>query len=686
LLVLRGRIATIVACMAAVACRPDAPTEPVEAPTVDEPPTQPRAPFVEPIGRPEPLDDAPLDFPARTETVAKLLQQADSSAVAVVVLRYQGLARLRHELEIQLGEAPPFAHGRTATLRWLAELAQLSTAPTLDLSGCDLYGDFVVSLLGAASGGSAVRVLLEQGLSPSFDGIRHQVSIPATDPALLAQNLAKWLEPIGRSWPEIVGEHDNAMAWIIERERQRKDVVAVLAEAGRVRVVLLEGLVRPDTDTDLDRWRARLEQSPSADPDSAALRLLGEPTSPVTMLVRPGALPAWQVSHTVGTIRSIVQEMKERSDLHRGIAMALAEVIVAREASAELDNIAVALTAIDGKVRLRMLAGLTPTGRARFGVGRSRETGRLPSSAHPHWAELTVELAPLGRGAGDVDVMPTSSDVPEVAVLAPCAWPCHLHAIARRPLLHLGHHLPFPHDDLAKLVHESEATSLRGYAQDLVDHTRWVVAAGLNRVPSENELKWGLPFGVDHKIVTVGGRKVLALLVGDGDPVTFLDTATLVDPRAELLHLRADAAKLVDAIEAAGLELPLADDAKPGQLRLAITLVDSSLAGELVLAPTADFGIDFVPRVPNLDPPLGMTAEMANAEACVADVARVLGNGLHHWRSDLNHADHRELAARELAYIDDAAACASDDDTAATVGYLREAFVQLTREPPKRIY
>jgi hypothetical protein len=354
---------------------------------------------------------------------------------------HEGVTALARQFG-ESGSAIEAVHSPTELLRVLADTIEFPLAAG-ELRGRDESRPIVISALESPVDGPLGWVTASQPLDGPPIGLRHQVVLPATDPAALSESLANWIEgevadasgdeskDRRQAWPELVEGRAGARAW-----RSRTGVVAVLPEAAQLRVVFVHASRLPNGE--LDRWRAQLDNQPVEPPDTPALRLLGEPASSVTVLVRPwrirGASASAGAYHGRRALDDVPFDQRLMATA-RATHIALGGELMMPDDGAELDDWAVSLSVKDDVLRVRAIGSLTELGRKVLDAGSVATVTPLRVAATDVLVDSWITADPLAWLASS-EVQPSLVAIPPSEALElwrNCGIGCPSHAALRRP-------------------------------------------------------------------------------------------------------------------------------------------------------------------------------------------------------------------------------------------------------------
>ncbi len=327
-------------------------------------------------------------------SVLGAVESLGDEGALVVVLRPGQWAGLHGALASWLArlpaEAEPLRAAKTgADLPDLLAYPMGMAAGSLTLTGWDPSRPIVASLGEVPYRGVPGTVTPSL---PVLDGkvssIRHQVLVPATDPAALIGALAGVLERSGgKAQPELVEGRQGARAVRIEQMS-----VAMLPAEAAVRVVVFDEGVMPEAER-LAAMRERLDPTPASPVATPALSLLGQPEAVAAAWVRPWRMrPLAAVAGSVQMLRAVATVSSDHRSqlLARGTQIVLASELLMTDAGAEIDDVAMALVVDDGTVRLRSAMSLTPEGEAIFEAAAKGAGDVLATASTDAWVDVSM--------------------------------------------------------------------------------------------------------------------------------------------------------------------------------------------------------------------------------------------------------------------------------------------------------
>ncbi|MDC0672833.1 AgmX/PglI C-terminal domain-containing protein [Nannocystis radixulma] len=398
----------------------------------------------------------------------------------------------------------------------------------------------------------------------SLPGLRHELVLPALDPAGLADGLARWFDALGRQEPALAAS-SGARAWVTGPG----DLVAVVAEADAVRVVGLQRALAPaGTPIESVPPALRGELLRPAAPPSTSSWPADAGREPLTVLLRPRVLPAllqWQRAREAADALARTTFV-EGAQLRRA---ALAGLLRCEQALGDgvvdLESWLLAVADDPHGLRLRLAAELTATGAQALGPPSTRDplALRVPAIAS---AVVRLDLADDPSGAPPIDTHPAEVLKRCADVLPAMSLGTPLSALRRAML---------PPDVTAHLAITSIDADGPRAALDL----DLAATTDISRFQSiARQIVTGLAREFELHAVPAGDRQ--RVLVGAGvDPrAVFADTTV----PAGLVAARVDLAAVVPLLRAVAPDLATA--LSPHR-RAAFDLarINSHLRGELVL-------------------------------------------------------------------------------------------------------
>ncbi|MEM6990666.1 MAG: hypothetical protein AAF721_09220 [Myxococcota bacterium] len=324
------------------------------------------------------------------KTLAALGSFGDEGSVLLVVRPYawpqirEGLLPLLTGLELPPGLDPRQAKNADELLALLLRPLGLADERDPQLPGWDIDRPITASVFESDLMGPVGSLTPHLDLT-SLPTIRHQVLVPATDSAALVKGLADRFERIGGAWPELVDDQRGARA-----VRVGAVAVAIVPELERVRVVVVHPVAGSD---DVAAAKRRIQPSPVTLPQSEAVHLLNARDNLVGALVRPWRLRPLSVLQGAQLVHAALGEVAADSKATlraRGTQVVLSSELVMSDAGADFDEVALALTASDGVLRLRMAAQLTEHGGTVVDAAQRGAGGPFTTKAREPWLELYV--------------------------------------------------------------------------------------------------------------------------------------------------------------------------------------------------------------------------------------------------------------------------------------------------------
>lgn len=330
-------------------------------------------------------------------TLVGLLTVAGQRAPFVLVVDDKGWASARDRLLASFAAGVPTevkALGRIADGPGV--VAALGRELGLELGepkweGHDASRPIVVSMMEPPFDGPPGAAIAQ--MSPFVDEhppIRHQVVIPASDPAVLVGSLRAWAGADANEVPRLVEGLPGAVGLSFKREWPEQRFVALIPEGQHVRVVVLD---EGRAVTDPGVLRSRLVADVSDWAQTPAVQQLVDAEAPLGVLVRPWqlrALGAWAGNRDIR--RAIDDIDPDYRDVGRARGMSIAAVveILTPDTHAELDDVSVAIEGGDD-LKLTAVASLTPHGREVWRAGQSVSLAPL-SLQHDVAAEAFINI------------------------------------------------------------------------------------------------------------------------------------------------------------------------------------------------------------------------------------------------------------------------------------------------------
>ncbi|MCA9654465.1 MAG: hypothetical protein KC501_31390 [Myxococcales bacterium] len=619
--------------------------------------------------------------------VLEVVERLGDQGAAMVVVRPEGWAAVRASLRPWLDAAPSLAGAAESLPRFAS--AMLSGSPeAMELGGWDPSRPVVASLGEVPYGGppGAVTPLLpvREGWMPP---VRHQLWVPAKDPAALVASLATTIG--AKAWPELVEGREGARGLDLEDERA---AVALLPEAEAVRVVVFQsggGLVG---DARLEHLRGRLDAEAAEPEATPALSLLAQPDGMAAGWVRPWrmrALAAWLGAMQVLEALHVVATDQRSVLLARGMQIVLGSELLMTDAGAELDDLAVSLVADEGMLRLRMAASLTPEGETIFAAGLDEAPELLVTKAEDAWLELALRLD--ARAALDATEPPPAfaraERLSEVAeALQDGGSLATLYVTMRHPMGMLRMLDGWAEREHLLVSLDPLPTSLQLVWQgmDRADPRggmalQWPEKASTS---SFDSLVDAAPASLSLRRLATehDGRPVTLLSLGR-EPTDVFDPTKTHDDDA-LLELRMSLTKTATMLPASD---PMTGLVR-GDVAMRWEQRGKALVGELVWAPEGAPRGEAIEhaKVPlsargSWRSPMGPKVDEAAAE-CLRQGGQVLSQGLS--AATTMERDRLGLAlAKVLVEAEPSLACAAkDEDTAAAAAGLRRMAVELTAD------
>ena len=209
------------------------------------------------------------------------------------------------------------------------------------------------------------------GYAPdALPGLRHQILVPARDPAALLRAFSSAWATRGAVRPPRPGDPPGAEL----RDLPDGAAIALVPEPDLLRLIIVSGGIAGGSDAP----RPALIATPDAPAPTASLATLGE--DPASLLVRPhklAALSGWQSARDrVMAVRDSGPDQRAAAArVTLGIAVGC-ELLRGNEAP-EVDDYAFSLADEDGALHVRMIASLTPRGAKAFAAGERPGEGLL---------------------------------------------------------------------------------------------------------------------------------------------------------------------------------------------------------------------------------------------------------------------------------------------------------------------
>lgn len=276
----------------------------------------------------------------------------------------------------------------------LRKVPWLMTSGALAVEGWDSTRAIVMSLGEIPYEGPPGAIVPQLPIADDWlPPLRHQLWVPATDPAKLTRSFESMLLRASSvtSHPEIVAAHEGAVAL------ELPDVlIAILPENDAVRVVAFHEAEGMHAAALHEYAREHLDTANAPLPSTPAARVLTRADASTAILVRPWrarALVPW-----FGAAESIRAQSRVAADQHalavaKGTAILLDAELRMGDQGAEIDDIALAAVSNKDAIRIHGAASLTPQGAAIFDANEAQRLDApvysLDAGEHP-WAQLTA--------------------------------------------------------------------------------------------------------------------------------------------------------------------------------------------------------------------------------------------------------------------------------------------------------
>ncbi|PCC68205.1 AgmX/PglI C-terminal domain-containing protein [Nannocystis exedens] len=327
-----------------------------------------------------PVVEVPTVAPVDDPWTARSLASMGERAAFVAVVHPRRWAALQPRLRSLLPEPlATYLKGSEDPARWpelvLAALDIATTAPAL--ASWDRTRPLVLALAEVPHGGPPGTIAAGFPLHlRALPGLRHQILVPATDPAALAAELGQQFGALG---PTVATRFAGRAvgAWALGEG----DWLAVVLEADAVRLVVVRGTLAPEgffADPAHAALRGGLPDLGAARATAGTTVLAGEAHAGV--LVRPQRLPTlwtWMMARE-GVLATQTVVPSQRAEVVRWTVAMLAacETLHGNEAP-EVEDYALVLTADDVALRLRTIVSLTARGAAAVDAGTAHAVGPL---------------------------------------------------------------------------------------------------------------------------------------------------------------------------------------------------------------------------------------------------------------------------------------------------------------------
>jgi hypothetical protein len=359
---------------------------------------------------PEPVGEAPQDprstgeaRPAPTpapvlapdDDVRPVIEALGDQGVAVVVLRPLHWAALHAAITPWLAKLPPATAALAVAAHEPAALPELLAGPlglppgAITLAGWDTSRSVVASLGEVPYDGPPGAVTPQLGGSTEWiPPVRHQLWLPATDPAVLTASLAATLERVVAPYPALVEGHEGARALAGDDL-----VIAVLPGPDAVRVVVFHAAVGGDPATRLAHMRDRFDAKAAAPASTPALGLAIRSDAVLSAWLRPWRLrplAAWAGAMEVEQALATVAAEHRALARIRGMQILLVAELLMTDEGAELDDAAVSLVVDQGVLRLRSAMSLTAEGEAILTAATKGAGETHAAAVDDAWADVAL--------------------------------------------------------------------------------------------------------------------------------------------------------------------------------------------------------------------------------------------------------------------------------------------------------
>ncbi len=339
---------------------------------------------------PDPTTTGPTATPEPKVPRDKAVLEAVEAVV--VVVRPGQWAAVHQALSSWLARLPaqaePLRQAKTAE-----DLPRLFAFPLglgqVDIQGWDPSRPVVASLAETPYDGIPGSVITQlPTLDRKIPPLRHQVLLPATDPSTLVGSLTGLLGPMGKPWPALVEGHAGAHAIDMGDAS-----VALFPADSAVRVVIFQGGVLPDEAERLAYHKEHLTATPQAPVHTPALSLLAQPDGMISALVRPWRLrPLAVLTGSTEMLYALATVGSGNIDsiMARGMHYVLMSELTMTDEGAEVDDLAMSLTADEGTLRVHSVMSLTPKGETIFEAA-AKGAGSVQAAANTDaWVDLTM--------------------------------------------------------------------------------------------------------------------------------------------------------------------------------------------------------------------------------------------------------------------------------------------------------
>ncbi|MDC0720938.1 AgmX/PglI C-terminal domain-containing protein [Nannocystis bainbridge] len=319
-----------------------------------------------------PRDGAPAEAPATDPWTLTALESLGERAALVAVIRQDTWPATAARLAPLLPRSDAQRPARAALLLagqpsvFLHMLFGTASSAAPPLPGLDPARPLVLALdepaLAAPAGLLAAELARRPGALP---GLRHELVLPALDPAGLADALAQWFDGRGRQDPALAAGTAGARAWVLGSG----DLAAVVPTADAVRIVALQHALAP-AGTPIEAVPSALRgellrASPSPAARTAGLAQAAASGEPLAVLLRPRVLPAllqWQRARADVDALAQVSHVEAGQRRRAALAGLLSCERALGDGAVDLEDWLFTATADPHGLRLRASADLTATG------------------------------------------------------------------------------------------------------------------------------------------------------------------------------------------------------------------------------------------------------------------------------------------------------------------------------------
>ncbi|MCX4247703.1 hypothetical protein [Paraliomyxa miuraensis] len=579
--------------------------------------------------------------PEAEAEVLEVMQALGDQGAAVVVVRPRHWASL-HDVLVPWSTTLPreasmladLLQERTGLRRYVARWLD---ATPVELEGWDEARSVVISYGEVPYGGPPGMATPSMSTAAGrLLPVRHQVWMPASDPAALVASLDRMLAGQGAPFPLLVEGRAGAKAL-----RGDAVTVAILPLEKAVRVVVFQGAFGVDEALLLEHMRSHLDASPAVAAPTPARALLVRPDAVVSALVRPWRmrpLAAWTGSvEILDAVATVSPDWREGA-ISRGLQIVLDAELLMTDEGAELDDSAQSLVVDDGVLRLRSAMSLTPEGEGILAAA-SRGAGRvLAAPVDDAWVDVAVQADV--RAMLEATAAPPGFEAAEAAgelarAVQEGGYFATLYMALRHPFgalrvaeqLARRERLPVPIDVLpnsARVVWRGlgeqgpRVVVALGWAGDYVDRPLAGMVPVIKGEPGFESLRMDSIRRDGHPVTVfgLGGESASSLDAEEGSAVP-----GLVRARVSLARIGADLATR-DPERAAWLT-------GAGEVTMTFEHRDRALLGELAWAPgKAAIQAKPVPRLEHEDwsSPVGMP--VGDGARCLARAGRAVATGL----------------------------------------------------------